>query len=77
MWIGEPLQRLRTLAALADAVVDLAGAQLISALDAFTMHGEPGASGTVSQCPAAFSNLRNYGLVVPCIARTLDTVLCS
>ncbi|KAK9917451.1 hypothetical protein WJX75_004487 [Coccomyxa subellipsoidea] len=50
VWIGEPLQRLRTLAALADAVVDLAGAQLISALDAFTMHGEPGASGTVERC---------------------------
>ena len=48
MWVGEPLQRLKTLATLADAVVDLAGGQLISALEAATKHGEPGVSGTVS-----------------------------
>lgn len=47
MWVAEPLQRLRTLAALADAVEGLEGSRLISALDAATKHGEPAVSATV------------------------------
>lgn len=48
VWVSEPLQRLKTLAALADAVVDKPGGQLISALHAATKHGEPAVSATVS-----------------------------
>jgi hypothetical protein len=47
VWVAEPLQRLRVLAALADAVAGLAGGKLISALDAATKHGDPAVSATV------------------------------
>ncbi|EIE20511.1 hypothetical protein COCSUDRAFT_48540 [Coccomyxa subellipsoidea C-169] len=50
VWLGEPMQRLRALAKLADAVLDLQGGQLISALEAATKHGEPTACGTAERC---------------------------
>jgi hypothetical protein len=48
VWVTEPQQRLRTLAALADSVEGLEGGKLISALDAATKHGEPTVSATVT-----------------------------
>ncbi|CAL8465011.1 g4546 [Coccomyxa elongata] len=68
VWIGEPLQRLKTLASLADAVIDLTGGQLISALEAATKHGEPGVSGTVSAPDHDFTELLPF---------VLDFVLCA
>jgi len=48
VWVSEPMQRLKTLASLTDALETLPTGKLIAALDAAAQHGDPSVSATVS-----------------------------
>ena len=53
VWLAEPTRRLRTLAAVADAVAGLEGGALLRALHALSRHGDPAHHATVSRLYAS------------------------
>lgn len=52
VWLGEARSRLRCLAVLADSVTGLPGAQLVAALAAHSLQGQPLSRATVCPPPA-------------------------